>query len=855
MAEYKRIIFSTETPNDQGGIIGNDVIDFNRYRANPVILYQHNWEEAPIGLMADIQLIGGKWTGIPTFHRLTEKSREVADMYEAGAIKASSIGGEAIWENTGRKIKNPNTGEYELESKLDENGNRTCKRFNLYEISIVTLPSNPDAVTLETFAAKIYEPSQLINIATNITKLSSNLNTMSAEEQAAADKLKADSAAAEKLASVIPAALPAEVKEGMKKQGLGAKILKAVGSFLGSIDDILDEAPPAKAPKIDSSELPKSEIKNPTVPQNTPIGLKAKDKAKELADEAKKKAAEKIAKAEEMKAAAEADDATEEMKSAYAAACDEMSACINEAKDLHKKYEAMDDEDEPVMAAEKETNAASPIKTINTAVAKPAIKIKTMAELQADGAKLKPIPAPRVVALASKDVKISKLMAEFNAGKDTDGAKIIARMHSENQEDKQISDYAVLGAAMLNDPKFKHVIEKVKFHVGKENPGMANYSPEGLSGGLHLQNIVAKLSSGYADFSTSYGHTERRNSLTKLNATDTFLGSPDLFAIEFLQLAIFALFPQTSWKNDIPIFGMQMSADNAGFVWANIAANPTIYKGSQPSNPAKYTYTDTAVAMQPVPYFLQPMLWTPWTMHQLRYDQMATGWAQAFAAMGAYIDDELIYTLASLVPSSSVVTSSGITPNPNGPSTPQTFTLNGTAANPNAFIWNPAFNGTLLNPSLVDIITTEQIYSKQYFDLSQQKATLVIDSTTEAFFAKDPYTLSLLTRWVQQNGGDFEGFKNTRLPVRSRVAIYDTATGLVKDPYGVIPSTCVSANLGFIPSQVGIGLAMLDVFMVQDPVNYGFVMSANTRVGTNALRANFNGLSLYTYGSPAPTPA
>ena len=177
MAEYKRIIFSTETPNDQGGIIGNDVIDFNRYRANPVILYQHNWEEAPIGLMADIQLIGGKWTGIPTFHRLTEKSREVADMYEAGAIKASSIGGEAIWENTGRKIKNPNTGEYELESKLDENGNRTCKRFNLYEISIVTLPSNPDAVTLETFAAKIYEPSQLINIATNITKLSSNLNT------------------------------------------------------------------------------------------------------------------------------------------------------------------------------------------------------------------------------------------------------------------------------------------------------------------------------------------------------------------------------------------------------------------------------------------------------------------------------------------------------------------------------------------------------------------------------------------------------------------------------------------------------------------------------------------------------
>jgi len=854
MAGGKRIVFSTVTPNDQGGIIPNDAIDFSRYSKYPVILCQHQWESLPIGLMTDIRMQGGKWTGVPVFHGETEESKVYKALYESdeGWVRACSIGGEAIWKSNIRKTS---YGEVE-DFILDDEGNRTCEKFNLYEVSMVTLPSNPDAVALSSAeieklnAVKIYEKNILNSISTSITKLSSNLNKMTPEEiaaKAAADKLLADKEA-EKTAL---AAKPQTEKD--KKIGLGAKIIQAVGTWLAgaSVDDILDETPTAKAPIAPGSELPKEAIKNPTVPQPTPIGLTAKDKAKEKADEAKKKAADAIEKAKEMKDKAETESATEEMKAAYKSACEEMESCMNEAKNLSEKYDAMDDENE-----DETMSAKKPAITKNAAV-KPALKLKTMEELQADAVKIKPAPQAKVIGLASKDAKISKFAADFNSGKDTEGAKVMGRLFSNGSEEKTIADYAILGAAMMNDPKFKAVVEKVRFHIGKESGG-AHFGNPQMQGGLQLQNIVAKLASGYCDMTTSYGHTERRNSLTKLTATDTFLASPDLFAIEFLSLAIFALFPATSWKNDIPIFGAQMSADNTGFIWANIAAAPTIYKGTQPVTPAKYTYTDTAVAMQPTPYWLQPMLWTPLTMHQLRYDQMATGWAQAFAAMGAYIDDELIYTLASIVPAASVVTSTGLVGSGlvgGAPATPSTFILNGTAANPNAFIWNAAYNGTLNAPCLQDIITLEQIYSKQNFDLSQQKPTLVVDSTAEAFLAKDPYTLSQLTRWVNADGGEFSKFKNTILPSRSRVAVYDVATGLVKDPYGSIPATSVGANLSFIPSQVGIGLAMLDVFMQQDPVNYGFVMSADTRVGINALRANFNGIALYTYGVPPAPPA
>jgi hypothetical protein len=176
------------------------------------------------------------------------------------------------------------------------------------------------------------------------------------------------------------------------------------------------------------------------------------------------------------------------------------------------------------------------------------------------------------------------------------------------------------------------------------------------------------------------------------------------------------------------------------------------------------------------------------------------------------------------------------------------FNISG-ANDPNAFYWNPAFTGNLRTPVLNDIITVEQIYNKQNFDLETERPYLVIDPTMEALISKDPDTKTLLTRWINADGADLLKFKHTVLNQRSRVAIYDPATSQVKDPNGVIPATAVSAGIGFVPSQVGIGLGMLDVFMIQDPTNYGYKMSADIRIGIVPLRADFSGTTLYTYGS------
>jgi hypothetical protein len=264
-------------------------------------------------------------------------------------------------------------------------------------------------------------------------------------------------------------------------------------------------------------------------------------------------------------------------------------------------------------------------------------------------------------------------------------------------------------------------------------------------------------------------------------------------------------------------------------------------------SPSDYTYDDTAVSLKLTPYWLQPMRWTPLTMHYLRYDQMGTGWAQAFAKLGATIDDDLIYSLASTVPAASIVQSTGLS----GYQTQaQAFNISG-STDPNSFILNPAFIGNLKSPVLNDLIVMEQIYNKQNFNLedSGERVVLVQDPTMSRYLAQDPETKSLLTRWVNADGTDLLKFKHTLLHERSKVALFDPATGQVKDPAGVVPSTAVSAGLSFIPSQVGIGLGMLDVFMVQDPSSYGYKMSADIRMGIAALRKNYDGTGLYTYAN------
>jgi hypothetical protein len=169
-----RLIFSNRTPNDQDGIIPNDVIITDRYSKNPVLLKEHRWGCDPLGILTDIRIIDGKYSAIPVFHLETQESREAAGMYAKGALRGASIGGAALWK------KNKITGDYER----DENGYKICEAFYLYEVSLVSLPSNPDAVA-EIDAEKLHsflyevEDKELEAINQCLTTLSSKFKIMS----------------------------------------------------------------------------------------------------------------------------------------------------------------------------------------------------------------------------------------------------------------------------------------------------------------------------------------------------------------------------------------------------------------------------------------------------------------------------------------------------------------------------------------------------------------------------------------------------------------------------------------------------------------------------------------------------
>lgn len=863
----KRIIFSTATPNDQGGVIPNNVIDFSRFNKNPVCLNEHRWGEDPIGMWSDIKMEGGKWTGVPLFHGITEASATKKALYEGGWVRAASIGGEAIWEENA-------TGQY----KLDKDGNRICKIFYLYEISIVTLPSNEDAVQEDAVAlhAKIYETAEIDKITNSLTTLGSkynlnfNSNTMKLLTKKEFDKLSAPEkttyvAEMKTFLSEVETSEEDEDEDEeeirKKAERLAAKKLGAKGDELpGWFKKLIGLGVPVTfggepTPK-DTPESTQQKKKDIVAPQPTPIGLKAKavEAAKSEMEACKDAAAKATEKVKEMKAKAEKDDATEEDKAAYTKAKedadDAMKACEAAEKAHNKAMEAADDEDddddeddEP--ANKKTKNTARKVRTTNAArkISVPAPELKSTDELKAE-LKLAVAPSLRVKIGAMAN---GRTFSQLASATDAESKNLLMSVRASDAQGKSIEAYAAVLSTILNDGKYKAIIDKTRImmNVNESQIGAYQNNPNQRSG-ISLQQLSAELSRGEVEM---MGRDNVMRKITTLNSTDNALASPALTTIEWLSLAIFKLFPNSSWKNEIPMFGAEMTGRNTGIIWANVAADPTIYKGTQPATPANYTYGDTPVSLALTPYWLQPMLWTPLTMHQLRYDQMGTGWAQAFAKWNAVIDDNLIYTLASTVPAGSIINTTGLS----GVATqPGTFNITG-PTDPNSFYWSPAFTGSLVKPSLNDIISVEQLYNKQNFMLETERPTLITDPTMQAYLDKDPETKSLLTRWVNQDGGEFPKFKNTIMAQRSRVAIYNPTTGLVLDPNGSIPSNAISAALGFIPSQIGMGLGMLDVFMIQDPTSYGYKMSADIRVGIAPLRADFTGTSILTYGSvPAP---
>ena len=886
------IRFTNETPNDQGSIVPNEALDFTRYKFNPVILRDHNWYDVAIGRMEDIHLEDGSWKGWPRFHGLNDESKLAKAMYEAGFLVSASIGGDMILKAS-EKI-DPLTNKIIAEPFINEQGFKVAEKFIVFEISFPTLPSNYMAVTdeavekgnkeaikmgilqaSERLGTKVFAHEEEEAVFSSITTLSKqitdkqNFNQMTDEEKQAkkeadkkaaeAAKLAAEKEAADKAAAedankdksnhvVLKAGEPPDfIKRLIEKKGL-------LGAFLGTLykDPDDDDKPqrtiiPDKGTIIDQPESGKLSTKQKAEAAVEKVKA-AKEKFEACTDEKEKekfkaeyeactKEAEELCTKAEAEEKEEAAKKAEKEKEAAKHAADETEKTRLAAEEKTKAEEAQKAETARLAAEEAKKTVLSSTKPIR----------QTMDELAKLGLAPDPTHATR---MAAKDgVTFTKLRAD-----EKDGKQILGRIFSGTKSnEKFISDYAILLNSMLTDKKYAPVLKQLRFMPSSsmeafgEQRKFRSANPNDSHFGIDVEKVANRLSKGQTlgvDFST--GQQAQRTMLT----SDGVFSSLDTAAVEWLTLILYKLFPSEDWKNEIPVFPAEQSSRNLGMIWTNIAANPTITRGSTPAPAADYgPYTDTSVGMKLVPYWMSPMLWTPMSMAMLRYDQMGSGWAQGLAKLNAQIGDDYLYTLLyglySNQPTNLIYTQG---PQAAQAAVSQTFNI---PASGSKFIFNSAFSGNLVKPAYNDILAIEELFQLQNFDLARERAVLVVDSTMNRWIKSDPETKSLLTRWINDQGADLTKISNTLLHERSRVGAFDLPSTTVLDTNGVgvsVPSTAYSAGCAFVASQVGIGLGFIDVFMIQDPANYGYRMSLDLRTNIRALRSDYTGLAMYTYG-------
>jgi HK97 family phage prohead protease len=127
------VIGSTAALDSYGEVIDPKGWDLKRYKKNPVILAQHNYMNPPIGRATSVKVTDGKLTFKIEFPE--EGINPEADVYrkltKAGFLNTTSVGfiGKEWVDGDGKKAPY-----------------RTFTKSELLELSLVSVPANPEAV-------------------------------------------------------------------------------------------------------------------------------------------------------------------------------------------------------------------------------------------------------------------------------------------------------------------------------------------------------------------------------------------------------------------------------------------------------------------------------------------------------------------------------------------------------------------------------------------------------------------------------------------------------------------------------------------------------------------------------------
>lgn len=126
-------IITTSTPDTVQDIIDPDGVDLTNYMKNPQFLWQHDRDQLPIGKCLSISKVPNGLKA--TFEFISADIYEFADtafkMVQNGFLNAVSV------------------GFIPTDIDPNEHGGFTINKWILFEVSLVTVPANPEALIVE----------------------------------------------------------------------------------------------------------------------------------------------------------------------------------------------------------------------------------------------------------------------------------------------------------------------------------------------------------------------------------------------------------------------------------------------------------------------------------------------------------------------------------------------------------------------------------------------------------------------------------------------------------------------------------------------------------------------------------
>lgn len=131
-----KIRLTNDSLNSYGTRILTSGVDISQYEKNPVLLYMHN-RGIVIGIVENIEKTDKEITGELKFDEATELSRQCKQQYEFGSLRMVSVGIEMLEQSTDKDVV------------LQGQRFATITKSRLFEVSLVDIGANPDAIRLK----------------------------------------------------------------------------------------------------------------------------------------------------------------------------------------------------------------------------------------------------------------------------------------------------------------------------------------------------------------------------------------------------------------------------------------------------------------------------------------------------------------------------------------------------------------------------------------------------------------------------------------------------------------------------------------------------------------------------------